>query len=189
MARTLFDPGIYSVLTSGGAIGALWQLAFYTAGTATKITTYNAPSGGSANANPVIASASGRFPQIWIDTGQSIKWVMSDDGAVPKVTVDNVALSAAPPTIDASLDSFLDAAAALPVINGGTGSTTGPNACVALGAVQAAGDTMTGNLVRSGKGCHPYFNDAAMTKPVIYITASATSDPRSGAAGEIWLKY
>jgi hypothetical protein len=189
LARTLFDPGIYTIITGGGAIGVGWQLAFYTAGTATPITTYNAPSGGSANANPVDSDGNGRFPQIWIDQGQSVKWVMLDDSGTPKVTVDNVLIAAAPPTIDSSLDSFLDAEAALPVANGGTGAVTGANACVNLGAVQKAGDTVTGNLVRSGKGCHAYFNDAAMTAPIIYITASASSDPRSGNPGEIWLKY
>jgi hypothetical protein len=48
---------------------------------------------------------------------------------------------------------------------------------------------MTGNIIRSGKGCHVYFSDSAMTTPKIFITASATADPRAGAPGEIWLKY
>lgn len=52
-----------------------------------------------------------------------------------------------------------------------------------------AGGTMTGNIVRSGAGAHIYFADAAMTKPVIYLTTSGAADPRTGAPGEIWLKY
>lgn len=189
MARKLFDPGIYSVLTSGGAIGVGWGLAFYSAGTTTAITTYNAQSGGSPNAASLTSDANGRFPPAWINQGQSIKFVFSDDQGVPKVTLDNFPIAADPPTIDASLDTFLAASAALPIANGGTGATSAPNALTALGALPAAGGTVTGNITRNTKGCHVYFHDAAMVNPEVFITASAASDPRSGLPGQIWLKY
>lgn len=191
MARQLFDTGIYSVLTSGGAIGVGWKLNFYTAGTATPITTYNAASAGSANTNPVIAQADGRFDDIWIPDAQSIKWALTDENNVVKATVDNFPITSAAsiPTIAAGLVNFLAGTAALPIANGGTASTSAANALTSLGAFPAAGGTVAGNIVRSGKGCHVYFSDAAMTTPKVFITASATADPRAGVPGEIWLKY
>lgn len=191
MARILFDPGIYSVLTSGGAVGVGWKLHFYIGGTATPITTYNARSGGSANSNPLISDASGRFDDIWITDAQTIKWILTDENGVVKATVDDVVLTSAAsiPTIAAGLVNFLAGTAALPIANGGTASTSAVNALTALGAFPAAGGTVTANITRSGKGCHVYFSDAAMTTPKIFITASATADPRAGVPGEIWLKY
>lgn len=189
LARHLFDPGIYTVLSNGGAIGVGWKLNFYTGGTTTPITTYNARTAGSANANPVVADANGRFDDIWIEESQTIKWVLTDANDVTKATVDDYLISAAPATVDASLTTFLAASAPLPIVNGGTASTSAPNALNALGALPAAGGTVTGNITRSGKGCHVYFSDAAMTTPKIFITASATADPRAGVPGEIWMKY
>jgi hypothetical protein len=189
LARALFDTGIYSVLTSGGAIGVGWKLNFYTAGTATPITTYNAPSAGSANSNPVIAQADGRFDDIWIPDGQSIKWTLTDENDVVKATVDNFPISSAAPTVAAGLVNFLAGSAALPIANGGTNATSAANALTNLGALPAAGGTVSGNITRTGKGCHVYFSDAAMTTPKVFITASGAADPRAGVPGEIWLKY
>lgn len=191
MARQLFDIGIFSVLSSGAAIGVGWKLNFYTGGTTNRITTYNARTAGSANANPIVADASGRFDEIWIEEGQTIKWVLTDenDSSAGLPTVDNFLISSAPATVDAGLVTFLAGSAALPIANGGTASTSAVNALTALGALPAAGGTVTGNIVRSGKGCHVYFSDAAMTTPKIFITASATADPRAGVPGEMWLKY
>jgi hypothetical protein len=56
------------------------------------------------------------------------------------------------------------------------------------GSVQKTGDTMTGNLLRSGAGVHAYFADAAMTGGRIYITAVGAADPTS-QPGDIWLQY
>jgi hypothetical protein len=108
-----------------------------------------------------------------------------------KVTVDDFLLSSAPASFDADLTTFLADASAnpLPIALGGTGTTSGANVLVALAALPLAGGTMTGNIIRSGKGCHVYFSDAAMTTPKIFITAAATADPRAGVPGEIWLKY
>ena len=189
LARHLFDTGIFSVLTSGAAIGVGWKLHFYTAGSATAITTYNDRTAGAANANPLVSDASGRFPEAWIEENQTIKWVLADDGDVPKVTIDDFLISPAAPTVAAGLTSFLAGSIALPIASGGTASTTAPDALVALGALPAAGGTVTGNITRNAKGAHVYFNDAAMVKPVIFLTASAAADPRSGTPGEVWLKY
>lgn len=187
LARQLFDPGIYSVMTGGGAIGVGWKLNFYTGGTTTRITTYNARVSGSANANPVISDANGRFDDIWIDENQTIKWILTDENDVVKASVDDRLISQATVTVDSSLNSFLAASSALPVANGGTGATSAANAATSLAVLPTAGGTMTGNITRSGKGIHPYYNNASMTGGQIYIQA-AGADPTSNP-GDVVLEY
>jgi hypothetical protein len=189
LARQLFDTGILSVITSGAAIGIGWELSFYTAGTVTSITTWNAQSGGAANANPVISDGNGRFPQIWIDEGQTIKWVLADNNGLPIVTVDNVTISTVPTAPDASLTNFLAATAPLPIANGGTNATSAANALAQLGALPAAGGAVSGNIARSTKGCHLYFHDSAMVNPEVFIAPTGGADPRSGLPGQVWLRY
>lgn len=178
------------MLSLAGAIGVGWKLHFYTGGTTTPITTYNARTGGSANANPLIADASGRFAKAWINDGQTIKWVLADENDAPKVTVDDFLIdqASAAATIDASLTTFL-AGGALPIANGGTAATSAANARTNLAVLALAGGTVTGNVIRSGKGAHVYFSDAAMVNPTIFLTAAAAADPRGGLPGQIWLKY
>ena len=188
MARQLFDIGIYSVLTSGGAIGAGWKLNFYQGGTSTRITTYNARTAGSANANPVVADANGRFDEIWIEADQTIKWVLTDASDTVKVTVDDFLIPDDPATVAASLETFLAGSAALPVANGGTGATSAANARTNLEVLALAGGTVTGNITRSTKGPHLYFAATAMANPIVHLTTTAAADPTS-AAGEIWMKY
>lgn len=64
----------------------------------------------------------------------------------------------------------------LPVANGGTGSTTAPNALTALGAVAKAGDTMTGKL-----------NLPASTTASAPINIPHGADPTPPTNGDIWL--
>jgi hypothetical protein len=187
LARKLFDIGIYSVLTSGSAIGVGWKLHFYISGTTTPISTYNARTGGSANANPMISDAGGRFDEPWIEQAQTIKWVLTDENDITKVTVDNYLIDTSPPTVDASLTNFLAASAPLPVANGGTNSTSAANAATALAVLPTAGGTMTGNIVRSAKGIHPYFDNASMTSGKIFIQALG-ADPTANP-GDIVLEY
>lgn len=188
MARVLFDTGIFSVINTSSAIGVGWLLNFYTANTSTRITTYNAPTGGSANTNPVVAQADGRFPQIWIEDDQDIKWTLTDADGVVKVTVDDFEVTPPPPDVAAGLVNFLAGTSPLPIANGGTASATAANAIAALGGLALPGGTMTGNIVRSTKGVHLYFNTAAMNNGGVYLTVDSDPDPTS-AAGEIWLKY
>jgi hypothetical protein len=188
MARFLFDYRQFAITNpSGGAeVGAL--LNFYTAETTSRITTYSAPTGGVANTNPVVADGNGVWPPIWIDAGQTIKWVRTDaDGGSP-VTIDDFNIPAAPPSISAELYAFLAASEPLEVENGGTGSTTAVNALAALGAMGLVGGTFTGQILQSGKGAYLYNGTSGQAHGGVFVTASGASDPTS-LAGEIWLKY
>lgn len=188
MARQLFDIGIFSVIDDASAIGVGWLLNFYTAETTTRIVTYTTPSGSVQNTNPVVADADGRFPQIWIDTGQSIKWVLSSDLGVVTTTVDDYALADSPLTISAALYDFLAGNAPLPIANGGTASTSAVNAASALGVLPLTGGILTGELLRASHGAYLYNNDTGQAAGRVVLTASAASDPTT-VAGEQWLKY
>lgn len=134
MARKLFDLGLYDALNASGSFASGATLAFYTAGSSTTITTYNAPTAGSANANPVVADAFGRFDEIWIETGQSIKYAFTPYTGATAITVDNVPVNAdVSVTITAALNDFLAGTAPLPVANGGTAATTLTGVATSLG--------------------------------------------------------
>jgi hypothetical protein len=113
--------------------------------------------------------------------------VLTDASDVVKATVDDYLVSAAATPVDAALVTFLAASAALPIANGGTGATSAANAATSLGVLPTAAGTMTGNITRSGKGIHPYFNNASMTGGQIYVQA-AGADPTSNP-GDVALEY
>ena len=50
-----------------------------------------------------------------------------------------------------------------------------------------AGGTVTGAIVRSGEGAHPYLVGSGYTQARIFITANGAADPRT-AVGDIWLE-
>ena len=188
MTRILFDTGIFSVIDEASAIGIGWQLSFYTANTTTRIITYTTAAGSVQNTNPVLSDAEGRFPEIWIAPGQSIKWTLADaDGAII-TTVDNYAIPTTPPTFDPTLDDFLAGNSPLAIANGGTASTSAGNAIAALGGLPVAGGTMTDDITRSGKGVYLYWNAAGQVNGTIYVTASGDPDPTS-VAGDVWMAY
>lgn len=188
MSRRLFDTTIFSVIDSASAIGVGWQLNFYTANTSTRIDTYTTAAGGVENTNPVMSNADGRFPAIWIDDGQSIKWTLADEDGAVLETVDDYEIPASPPTFAPALDDFLAGTDPLPIANGGTNATSAVNAIANLGGLPAAGGTVTDDITRSTKGVYVYWNASGQVNGAIYVTAAADPDPTS-AAGEIWLKY
>lgn len=75
----------------------------------------------------------------------------------------------------------------LSIANGGTGASTAAVALANLGGLALIGGTVTGNIVRSGKGIHPYFNNASMTGGQIYIQAVG-ADPTVNP-GDIVFEY
>ena len=189
MTRPLFDTGIFSVIDDASAIGVGWQLSFYTAGTATRINTFTTTAGSDENTNPVLSDAEGRFPAIWIDDGQTIKWVLADDVGVVIMSLDDYDIPATPPSFDPDLNDFLAGNEPLPITSGGTGESDAGNAIAALGGLPAAGGTVTDDITRSTKGVYHYWSASGMTEGIWYLTASGDPDPRGGAHGAVWLKY
>lgn len=188
MTRKLFDEGLFSLIDEASAIGVGWQLTFYTANTTNTINSYSAPVGGVANTIPVLSDAEGRFPQMWLDDGQSVKWVLADDLGQIITTVDNFDIPSSPPSFTPALDDFLAGNEPLPIADGGTGQTGAVNALAALGGFPLAGGTVTGNIIRSTKGVHHFWDSAAMTNGGWSLTASADPDPTS-LPGQVWAKY
>ena len=74
--------------TSGSASG--WLLNFYTTGTTTRKNTFSDNGLTTANANPVVADASGRFGNIFLGSGD-YKVVLTDGDNLEKWTADPVA--------------------------------------------------------------------------------------------------
>lgn len=190
MARLLFDTGIFSVINEASAIGVGWGLNFYTADTATRIDTYSEPSGGVANANPVPSDAEGRFPSIWIDRGQAIKWVLTDQDGEVIMSQDDFAIPTEPPSFDPDLDAFLAGNAPLPIASGGTGQATAPNAIAALGGLPTAGGTIapSGKITQGTKGVYHFWETAAMNNGSWALTVNTDPDPTS-LPGQVWAKY
>lgn len=188
MTRILFDTGLFSVIDEASAIGIGWELSFYTANTTTRIITYTTAGGSTENTNPVLSDGDGRFPEIWIVDGQTIKWVLADaDGAI-LTTVDDYEIATLPPTIDPALDDFLAGDEPLPIASGGTGETSAANAIGALGGLSTAGGTVTDDIIRSTKGVYLYNGAAGQTAGGVFVTIDSDPDPTS-AAGEWWAKY
>jgi hypothetical protein len=67
----------------------------------------------------------------------------------------------------------------LAVADGGTGASTAAVALANLGGLDLAGGTVTGDIVRSTKGIHAYFNSASMTSGEIFFQAVG-ADPMAG---------
>ena len=188
MPRILFDTGIFSVIDEASAIGVGWQLNFYTANTSSRINTYTTPDGGVENTNPVESDAEGRFPAIWIADNQTIKWVLADEDGAVIMSLDDYEIPASPPTFDPALDDFLAGDEPLQIADGGTGSDSAVNAIAALGGLPTAGGTMTGNITRSAKGVHLYWNASGQANGGVFVTVDSDPDPTS-LAGQIWMKY
>ena len=50
-----------------------------------------------------------------------------------------------------------------------------------------AGGTMTGAIIRSGQGAHPYMVGSGYAQARIFVTANGAADPRT-TTGDIWLE-
>lgn len=183
----LFDTGIFSVNDEASAIGVGWTLTWYEANSAVLAITYTDPGMGTENSNPVEADADGRFPQMWLAAGD-YKYVLATELGVILVTVDDYNVSDPPPSFDPVLDNFLAGNAALPIENGGTASTSAVNAIAALGGLPAAGGTVTGNIVRSTKGVHLFWETAALNNGNVFLIEDGDPDPATlpGQITMVW---
>jgi hypothetical protein len=186
----LFDTGVFSVIDDASAIQVGAKLYWYVANTSTLVDTYSDPELTVENTNPVLADADGRFPQMWLAPGLYKYVLTASDGnpMSPLVTVDDYRVSDEPETFDPDLADFLAGDVPLPIASGGTGQTSAVNAIAALGGLPAAGGTVTGNIVRSTKGVHLYFNTAAMNNGGVFLTVDSDPDPTS-LAGQVWMKW
>lgn len=186
----LFDTGLFSIIGLDSEIEVGSKLYWCVANTTTPADTYTTPALNVENTNPVLAGADGRFPEIWLAPGDYKYVLTAPDGspADPLHTVDDFNVPDSPPSFDPSLDDFLAGNEPLPIASGGTGETSAVNALSALGGLPLAGGTVTGNITRSTKGVHLYFNTAGMSNGAVFLSIDSDPDPTS-AAGQIWLKY
>lgn len=73
----------------GTGIASGWKLNFYSTGTSTRKDTFSDSALTSANANPVVADSSGRFGNIFLESG-TYKVVLTDASDVEKWSADPV---------------------------------------------------------------------------------------------------
>lgn len=165
------------------------RLTTYAAGTTTPAATYTSTSGGTANTNPIVMDAGGRFEsEIWLTQGVAYKFVLSDSSGVVLGTYDDIQgindLSAegvpwadvtGTPTTLAGYgiaDGITAAAAAAtyaPISNAAlTGTTTVQDAAAAshrVGYVDVPQNSQTANyqLVLADRGKSVVMNGAGLT--------------------------
>ena len=80
--------------TNNGVILSGGKLYSYAAGTTTPAVTYTSVSGVTNNTNPIILDSAGRVPnsgEIWLDNGNTYKFVLKDSSDVLIATYDNIA--------------------------------------------------------------------------------------------------
>lgn len=90
MANRFNIPITQLVNDDASSIGSGWLLNFYVTGTTTRKDTFSDNALTSANANPVVSDSSGRFADIFLESG-TYKVVLTDASAVEKWTADPVA--------------------------------------------------------------------------------------------------
>lgn len=186
----LFDDGIFSIIDEASAIQVGAKLYWFVANTSTPVDTFTTSALNVPNTNPVLAQADGRFPQMWLAPGD-YKYILTAPDSTPAdplVTVDDYNVPDAPETFDPALSDFLAGDEPLPIASGGTASTSAANAIAALGGLPTTGGTMTGNIVRSAKGVHLFWETAAMNNGNAFLTIDSDPDPTT-LAGQIWFKY
>jgi hypothetical protein len=79
--------------TNTGAVLTGGKLYTYAAGTTTPLATYTTSSGNTAWTNPIVLDAAGRVPnsgEIWLGSGVSYKFVLTDSNDVLIATYDNI---------------------------------------------------------------------------------------------------
>lgn len=186
----LFDNGLFSIIGLDSEIEVGSRIYWRVAGTDTPVDSYSNPGLSVANTNPVLAEADGRFPEMWLAPGD-YKFILTPPNGTPADpirTVDDYSVPDTPPSFDPALEDFLAGTEPLPIASGGTGETSAVNALASLGGLPLAGGTVTGNIVRSGKGVVHFWETAAMNNGNWFLTPVADPDPTT-LAGQVWARY
>lgn len=134
MARRLLTPFLRAIGADGLALSGA-KIYFYTTGTTTPTDSYQASSGGSAHANPVVADSGGLFASIYINDAIQTRAVLKNSAGTTILDIDPVN-----PVIAVAADSITDTELAA----GAAAANLGFN------PANVAGDTFTGAVKMSG---------------------------------------
>lgn len=134
MARRLLTPFLRAIGADGLAMSGA-KIYFYLTGTTTLTDSYQASSGGSAHANPVVADSGGLFASIYINDAIQTRAVLKNSAGTTILDIDPVN-----PAIAVAADSITDTELA-------TGAAA---ANLGYAPANKAGDTFTGAVKMSG---------------------------------------
>jgi hypothetical protein len=134
MARRLLTPFLRAIGADGLAMSGA-KIYFYTTGTTTPTDSYQASSGGSAHANPVVADSGGLFASIYINDAIQTRAVLKNSAGTTILDIDPVN-----PVIAVAADSITDTELAAGAAVANLGYTP----------ANVAGDTFTGAVKMSG---------------------------------------
>jgi hypothetical protein len=134
MARRLLTPFLRAIGADGLAMSGA-KIYFYLTGTTTLTDSYQASSGGSAHANPVVADSGGLFASIYINDAIQTRAVLKNSAGTTILDIDPVN-----PVIAVAADSITDTELAAGAAVANLGYTP----------ANVAGDTFTGAVKMSG---------------------------------------
>ena len=131
MARRLLTPFLRAIGADGLAMSGA-KIYFYLTGTTTLTDSYQASSGGSAHANPVVADSGGLFASIYINDAIQTRAVLKNSAGTTILDIDPVN-----PAIAVAADSITDTELATGAAAANLGYTP----------ANVAGDTFTGDII------------------------------------------
>ncbi len=134
MARRLLTPFLRIVDANGDAVSGA-KAYFYATTTTTPVNVYQAASGGSAHAAPVVADSGGLLAPIYVDDAALVRMILKTSGGSTIQDIDPIN-----PAIAIAADSITDTELAAGAAAANLGYT----------AANVAGDTFTGAVKMSG---------------------------------------
>jgi hypothetical protein len=157
MARYLMTPFYRADGSDGGVLNGA-KLYFYATGTTTPTDTYQASSGGSAHANPVVADSAGLFAPIYLDGATIYRAILKTSGGSTIQDIDPLN-AAVVPGADTVSDTELTTGAAV--------------ANIGYTPVNKAGDTATDLRLAYGS---TLYTDQAGTRTIPVTTLDSSTD-------------